>query len=276
MKMYFSLFVFVLTLLVLNMLYIIQVPYTRNYYITTFSAMCTAFSSPMEVARHTLEGPFTTSVLDFFPSDCTSPKPPPYMGKWQMLHRPIVGDHIHLLIKATIGGVPMIFHDRNLTETIPYETPPASSCSSDLPYAYKKAFYHTGVHSHCDSSATNGGIIHVHPWSSPIKLRVEGKEVTLQMFFESVGIEHSTKNLGFLIQGKYYKLQMEYYMDASLPYASFTTKDEEEIKYLWLSDCHGAVLLWDEESQKPEITEEDIEFLKSVKCYPKDYPSRVN
>lgn len=276
MKVYFLLFLMVFTILILNMLYIIQVPYTKNYYITTFSAMCTAFSSPMEVARHIIESPFTSEVKDFFPSDCDAEKPPPYMGKWELLHRPITGDHIHILIKTTLDNIPIIFHDRNLTQIIPYETPPTSSCRSEVPYAYKKSFYHTGVHTHCDSSSTNGGIIHIHPWSSPIQLRVEGRQVTLQMFFESVGIEHSTKKLGFLINGKYYKLNLEYYIDATNPFPSFTTNNEEEIKQLWLPDCHGALLLWDEASEKPEITREDIEFLKGKKCYPDNYPSRAN
>ena len=275
MKVYFTLFLLVFTILIVNMMYIIQVPYTRNYYITTFSAMCTFFSSPFEVARHVIDSPFSIVVKDFFPSDCEAPKPPPYMGKWEVLHRPIVGDHIHLLIKVMLDNKPVIFHDRNVSEFIPYETPPVSSCPSSANYAYEKTWYHTGVHTHCDSSSTHGGIIHVHPWSSPVKLRVEGKEVTLQMFFESVGIEHSTKQPGFLIHGKHYKLNLDYYIDASLPFPSFTTSDEDEIKRLWLPDCHGAVVLWNEGGIKPEITNEDIEFLKRVECYPENYPTRV-
>ena len=64
-------------------------------------------------------------------------------------------------------------------------------------------------------------------------------------------------------------------MDATMPFSSFSTSDEEEIKQLWLPDCHGAVLLWDENSVKPEITREDLDFLKGKKCYPENYPSRV-
>ena len=53
-------------------------------------------------------------------------------------------------------------------------------------YAYTKQWFHSGVHTHCDN------IIHVHPWSAPRELRVEGKSVTLGTWFESVGIAVSS------------------------------------------------------------------------------------
>ncbi|MAD24522.1 MAG: hypothetical protein CMO44_10170 [Verrucomicrobiales bacterium] len=226
----------------------------------------------MEVGRYMLENPYTTTHKDYFPNDCESKTPP--FGKWKLLQRPIVGDHIHLLYKIKLKNRYIIFHDRNLTQTIAYESPPI--CPAAVSYAYKKQFYHTGVHSHCDSSPTNAGIIHIHPWSAPIKLRVEGREVTLGMFFESVGIEHSTKGLGFLIHGEYYKLKMEYFVHASIHTATFRSSKGDEIENLWLPDCHGAVLLWDSSSEKPEITKEDIEFMNTFSCYPENYPSRVS
>lgn len=237
--------------------------------------MCSVFDNRFQVARLHYENPFTTSHIDYFPENCSRQNPPMTWpnGRWSLLSRPIVGDHIHLLYKMYLDGKPAIFHDRNLSETIPYEKAP-EACPSTVDYAYKKAWYHTGVHSHCDSSPDSAGIIHVHPWSAPQQLRVEGREANLGMFFESIGIERSTMNKGFLINGKYRKLKLAYYKNANNVQYDFFTTDEKEIMNLWLVDCHGAVILFDSESELPEITKKDIEYVNTFKCHPNDYPIR--
>ena len=237
--------------------------------------MCTLFDNKFSVARLHTETPFSTSYVDYFPDNCSFFRAPFTWSnnKWSLLSRPIVGDHIHLLYKIYLDGSPVIFHDRNLTEKVPYEEMP-HGCPSTVDYAYKKAWYHTGVHSHCDRSPSNGGVIHVHPWSAPKQLRVEGRDVNLGMFFESVGIERSTKNKGFLMNGKYRKLKLAYYTNANDETYSFLTHDEHEIMNLWLVDCHGAVLMWDEDSNMPEITNEDRVYINKFGCHPNTYPVR--
>ena len=59
--------------------------------------------------------------------------------------------------------------DHNMSHNVKYESNPPS-CPNPPKYAYVKKWYHTGVHTHCDN------IIHVHPFSAPRELRVEGKK----------------------------------------------------------------------------------------------------
>ncbi len=275
MRVYFTIFLFVFLLIYISTFYIIQTPISRSYYLNSFQSMCSIFDNKFNVARLQTETPFSTSFVDYFPENCSG-KTPPFTwsnSKWSLLSRPIVGDHIHLLYKVILDGKPLIFHDRNLTQIIPYEKMP-EACPSTVNYAYKKSWYHTGVHSHCDRSPSNGGIIHVHPWSAPIKLRVEGRDVNLGMFFESVGIERSTTKKGFLINGKYRKLKLAYYTNVNNDKYSFLTHDEKEIMNLWLVDCHGAVLLWDDNSEMPEITSQDRVYTNGFECHPGNYPIR--
>lgn len=270
MRFYFLLFLFFFTILYLSTFYIVQIPYSRNYFLNNFFSMCTLYSNPFQVARLYTKGPFTISYQDYYSSDCngTYPVYTPAGSYWEMLERPIVGDHIHLLYKIRVNNTDMIFHDRDLTETIDYETPP-TACPSTKNFAYKKQWFHTGIHSHCDSP----GIIHVHPWSSPEGLKFEGRDATLGIFFQSIGIERNTKNYGFLVNGSYVKFNLAYFTNKERN-SGFVTQDETEIENLWLVDCHGIVLLWDEKSKAPDVTEKDIEFLESFKCYPNNYPLR--
>lgn len=275
MKYVFSLFLFIFVLVYVSTFYIIQVPTSRSYYVNSFQSMCSVFGSRFDVARLVTVGPFTTHQVDFFPHNCSSEDVPFAYGSshWEIKQRPIVGDHIHLLYKMKINGKYRIFHDRNITQKIPYEAK-NPTCPSAVDYAYEKVFFHTGVHSHCDESASHAGIIHVHPWSSPIRLRSEGRDVTLGLFFESIGVERSTMGKGFLIDGSYRKLNMAYYTNVNNTQESFTTTNEIEILNLWLVDCHGVVLLWDDDSNRPEIEESDREFVKKFKCHPNNYPVR--
>lgn len=275
MKFYFPIFLFLFLLIYISTFYIIQTPISRSFYLSSFQSLCSIYDNKFSVARYYTETPFTTSYIDYFPENCSSDAPPFAWqnSRWSLLARPIVGDHIHLLYKMILDGKPAIFHDRNLTEIIPYEKAP-EACPSTANYAYKKSWYHTGVHSHCDSSPDNAGVIHVHPWSAPIQLRVEGREANLGMFFESIGVERSTMNKGFLINGKYRKLKLAYYKNANNNDYDFLTFDEHEIMNLWLVDCHGAVLMWDEDSEMPSITDWDRVYINGFKCHPENYPTR--
>mgnify|MGYP001171755964 CR=1 FL=1 len=275
MRLYFTLFLTILILIYISTFYIIQTPISRSFYLNSFQSMCSVFDSKFSVARFHTTTPFTTSYVDYFPENCSSVTPPMTWQNsyWTLKLRPIVGDHIHLLYKLYLDGKPVIFHDRNLSEKIAYEKAP-EACPSSVDYAYKKSWYHTGVHSHCDRSPSNGGIIHVHPWSAPVQLRVEGRDVNLGMFFESVGIERSTMGKGFLINGKYRKLKLAYYTNVNNNQYNYLTSDEREIQSLWLVDCHGGVILWDENSEMPEISEWDKVYVNKFKCHPKNYPIR--
>jgi len=271
MKFHFTLFLAVFLLIYISTFHIIQVPYSRSYYFNAFQNMCGAFDNKMMVARLTTEGPFSTSYIDYFPENCSLFSPPMvYVNQyWTVKTRPIIGDHIHLLIKVMIDNKRIIFRDRNMTEPIPYEHyHPIDTCVSPPTYAYIKKWYHTGIHTHCDS------VVHVHPWSAPQQLRVEGRDANLGMFFESVGVERSTLGKGFLINGKYRKLHMTYYKNVDNKKYSFSTQNELEIMMLWLVDHHGVILIWDEYSTMPEITEEDKEYIKSFGCHPLNYPIR--
>lgn len=275
MRFYFTIFLFCLLIIYISTYYIIQTPISRSYYLNSFQSMCAVFDNTFSVARFHTETPFSTSYVDYFPQNCSQYSPPFTWGNsyWTFKSRPIVGDHIHLLYKIYLDNKPVIFHDRNLTEKIAYETPP-TSCPSTADYAYKKSWYHTGVHSHCDRTPSNGGVIHVHPWSAPQQLRVEGRDANLGMFFESVGIERSTMGKGFLVNGKYRKMRLAYYTNVDNVKYSLLTQSELEIMNLWLVDCHGAVILFDEYSEMPEITEEDRVYIKSFGCHPDNYPIR--
>jgi hypothetical protein len=180
--------------------------------------------------------------------------------KWEILTRPIVGDHIHIGYKLVIDNKDLILHDRNVSEYIGYEEFPAT-CKQ--PFAYEKTWYHNGAHTHCD------GIIHIHPWSAPTAVRLEGRNINLGLWFESVGIEHTKR--GFLFNGKYIKLNMAYYLDEVLV---LETMNEQEIMSLWLVDHHAIVLLWDDKSKRPDLDEEFLKHLFSMESS-KDYPKRV-
>jgi len=101
--------------------------------------------------------------------------------------RPLVGDHVHLswTVETPSGLWPMP-HDRPVLEDEPYDTyGKGPHCLSNATSAYTKVWPHTGVHTHCFM-----GAIHVHPYSAPRVFRKEGLEVTLGLFFDSIGIRY--------------------------------------------------------------------------------------
>lgn len=189
-------------------------------------------------------------------------------GEWTLARRPIVGDHIHLQMVLSVDNKVYNFHDRNMSQRIPYEVDNYPvTCPNPMTYSYEKRWYHTGVHTHCD-----GNIVHVHPWSAPYQLRVEGRDVKLKLWFESVGIEVATNRSALKLPGAtHYRSDwhMEYYVHANDETPSFTTTDIEEIVNLWLVDHHGEILLWSG-GEKPEK-----EFtVLNYASHPKDYPVR--
>ena len=188
------------------------------------------------------------------------------MHDWSMRERPLIGDHIHIGMVLSVSGEVMNFHDRNMSEPIPYEDN-NKTCSSPKQYAYEKRWYHNGVHTHCD-----GNIIHVHPWSAPEELRVEGREVRLKMWFESVGMEVSPNKQGLRLPGQQdyiYEWEMEYYVHVNDPTPMYRSKSVEEIINFWLVDHHGEFLLWSGQ-RKPEKDYQVLEY----KSHPVNYPKR--
>ena len=141
-----------------------------------------------------------------------------------------------------------------------------TTCPSPGDFAYEKRWYHNGVHTHCD------GIIHVHPWSAPAQLRVEGRKIRLKLWFESVGIEVSPDNQGLKLPGQdeyIYDRNMEYYLDVTDDFPVFRSNTVEEIINLWLVDHHGEILLW-QGGDKPKKDYRVVEY----KSHPINYPKR--
>lgn len=198
-------------------------------------------------------------------TDCALPHSP---YKVTRRFRPVVGDHIHQGIAISIDGSPYIMRDRNLTEPVPYEDFKAM-CPNPPIYAYTKQWYHTGVHTHCDN------IVHIHPWSAPKQLRVEGKSVTLKMWFESVGIEVGSLTNTLRIPGDPRgfrdKWILEYYVHVNDEYPAFKTKNVEEMANLWLVDHHAFIKLYIGTS--PEKHYEVLNYYSKSKFG--KYPKRI-
>jgi len=209
------------------------------------------------------EGPFTFNTERLTMETCGYRFM--YSQRWTLEHRPLVGDHIHLGIAVSINGHQITLRDRNMTEHIPYEDF-HPTCNNPPKYAYTKKWYHTGVHTHCDN------IVHVHPWSAPRKLRVTGREVTLAMWFESVGI--ATHGNSIRVPGYDYKDNwiMKYYVNVTDQYPVVITQDVEEISNLWLVDHHGFIKLF--HGSEPDKSLDVLGYYSKSRLGGK-YPSRI-
>ena len=189
-------------------------------------------------------------------------------GSWTLQRRPIVGDHIHLQMVLSVNDHVYNFHDRNMSEKIAYEVDHYPvTCPNPMDFSYEKRWYHTGVHTHCD-----GNIVHVHPWSAPSRLRVEGYDVKLKLWFESVGIEVATNRSALKLPHTQHYISdwtMEYYIHVNDEQPSFVTTDIDAIANLWLVDHHGLILLWSG-GKKPQKEYHVLDY----PSHPKDYPSR--
>ena len=235
-----------------------------------FSSACQIFSYASHpnfaLAAQKDESPFTFKIFKVTNENCNDYG---IQGKWTIKYRPIVGDHIHLGISIRENNVDLTLRDRKLVENIPYEDfKPSDTCIHPPKYAYTKQWFHSGVHTHCDN------IIHVHPWSAPRELRVEGKSVTLGTWFESVGIAVSSlENKLRMPNSTYREWTLEYYINVQDKYASYTTTYVEEMVNLWLVDHHGYIKLYDKYSIAPP-RDTRVAGYKSVSKVGETYPRR--
>lgn len=254
------LYIVLLFVIYLNIVYVLYVPTKDMITLTWMDDLCAAmYTRPnfeFLIARKHTETPFSTKYIDYTIKNCTVD----VRGKVEFLYRPVFGDHIHLGYSMYINNTYLTMRDHNMTHDVPYETGP--SCSNAPPYAYRKIWYHTGVHTHCDQ------IIHVHPFSAPRELRVEGRKANLGMWFENVGIFlHGDK---FEIPGHgLIKLKMQYFVHVNDPFPALTTDDPNEIQNLWLVDHQGYVALYDKE--RGRVNKKVLSYKKSI-----NYPVRLS
>jgi len=242
----------------------------HNMIVHPFSSACQIFSYASHpnfaLAAQKAETQFTFQIFKVTNENCVNYN---VHGNWKIKYRPIVGDHIHLGITIRENNVDLTLRDRKLVEPIPYEHyRPSDTCINPPKYAYTKQWFHSGVHTHCDN------IIHVHPWTAPRELRVEGKSVTLGTWFETVGIYVSAlENKLRMPNSTYKEWTLEYFIDVNDMYASFTTTSVEEMVNLWLVDHHGYIRLYDKHSFPPP---KDTRVTKygSVSKVGKNYPRR--
>jgi hypothetical protein len=258
--------VFFPILLYLNMIWVVQIPHAHTFYLSRFASLCNILkdqrNSNFAILRQTSVLEYTTVFKDYMLSNCHTIRAGETMGDWELKYRPLSGDHIHMGYILYLDGERVILHDRNVTEDIAYDNKPAV-CKVPGSIAYKKTNLHNGIHTHCD------GIIHVHPWSAYFP--VEGRDVTLGKWFKSVGIEdYNHRKLGYLIRGKYYNLNVAYYPNVDKLEDVFLSEYSSTINGLWLKDCHGMVVLYDD--IRPTVTQEDVDRVNSLSCFPNNYP----
>jgi len=243
---------------------------TKTMYTGLFGTTCDIIRSVADpefaVAIRKEESPFTFRTTKITLNTCS------YSfrttEKWKIKYRPLVGDHIHIGIAVQLGGHLITLHDRNMTEPVEYEDfHPVDSCINPPKHAYIKKWYHTGVHTHCDN------IVHVHPWSAPRRLRVEGKDVTLKMWFESVGIEVGSIENKLRIPGNPYydNWILEYYVHVNDEYPVLKTNSVEEMTNVWLVDHHAFIKLYRKNENVPEKDFSVLKFYSKSKIgkYPK-------
>jgi|TARA_B110000091_G_scaffold167876_1_gene179732 hypothetical protein len=137
-------------------------------------------------------------------------------------------------------------HDRPYKEDILYEQK-EDSCRIPGNIAYTKLWPHAGVHTHCD------GIIHVHPWSSPHVLRHEGRQLTLGMWFDQVGIEYRRQGLTFKDEEQYdnnatHRWRIAEYPCFNKPNYNLYT---EQFDRVWLGHAYGSYIMWYGRSTEP-------------------------
>lgn len=261
MKIYFLL-LFLVPILYWNTLLIAQMG-NETIFVTVLHTSCYLLRPPVAFSalRKYESTEYSSETILVTMENCSSF---PAAGKWEHVRFPLVGHHIHLGISIMVNSTSYTFHDREMVQPIPYEE--VETCSE--PYAYTKMWYHTGVHTHCDN------IVHIHPWSAPAKLRVEGREVRLKMWFESVGIEVSPAKTGLKLPGASEYITdwtLRYFVHVNDPNPKYETKSIEKIVNLWLVDHRGAIVLWSGE----EIPKKERRVLRLYST-PRNYPSRYN
>ena len=269
MKQYCVYALLLILLLYWNALFLVQIN-DKTYFASSIQDVCYFIKAYHEtpeftVLRQVKRNQFSSEVIDYTLQNCNASQYPIY-NKYSMIKRPVVGDHIHLSMVLSVNNKIYNFHDRNMSQPIPYEV--EGTCPNPGTHAYEKRWYHTGVHTHCD-----GNIVHVHPWSAPKQLRVEGRDVTLKMWFESVGIEVSPDRTGLKLPNTENYItdwNMEYYVNVGDDSPDFTTNVVEAIANLWLVDHHGSILLWSG-GEKPDKDYRVLDY----KSHPTNYPKRI-
>lgn len=243
--------------------------HTKQYYVNYFRTTCFLLQQErfpqFAVLRRREDNEFTHTINEVMLPRCMDNHS---NGYWDMVHRPIVGDHIHLQMVLSVDDVVTNYHDRAMSQKIPYEVDNYPvTCPNPMNFSYEKRWYHTGVHTHCDNN-----IIHVHPWSAPNQLRVEGRDVKLKLWFESVGIEVATNKTALKLPDEHFyrtDWHMEYYIHVNDQLPSYVTTNVESMSNLWLVDHHGEILLWSG-GHRPKKEYRVLDY----KCHPKDYPAR--
>jgi len=257
-------FIGLIVILYWNTIVLVQID-KRTLFVTPYTGACYLLDiqkvPSFSVLRRTDQSDYTSVHREYTRLNCNAS----YAGgTWDLIERPMVGDHIHIGMVLSVNHEVLTLHDRDMSQPISYEAYPLM-CPNPGIYAYEKRWYHTGVHTHCD------GIVHVHPWSAPSELRVEGRRVRLKLWFESVGIEVSPDKTGLKMPGEDEYIDewtMEYYVHAQDSTPILKTNNVEEVMNLWLVDHHGLILLWT--GGKPE---KDLSVL-DYDSHPNNYPKR--
>ncbi len=246
----------------MNMTYITYVPNYDRYYMSWMDNLCDAIKNYQNpeflIVRKNIQDGFTSYYDQYNSTSCNVDA----SGQWEFLYRPIFGDHIHLGYELNLNGKSITLRDHNMTHYVKYEDKP--SCPNPPPYAYIKKWYHTGVHTHCDN------IIHVHPFSAPRELRVEGRKVNLGIWFENVGIfYHPNSNRFEIPDHGMVHLELAYFVHVTDEKPAFQTNDPIKILNTWLVDHQGFVSLSD--TKKWYKNDKVLKYKK----HPKNYPKRI-
>ena len=257
-------YIIFISLIILIFVNIHYVSYVRNYdrfHMSWYDNLCDTirhYPSPEFIlARKYIKDGFTEYYEEYNLSHCQYINP---IGEWNLQYRPVFGDHIHLGYSLHINNNRITLRDHNMSHNVPYENKP--SCPNPPNYAYIKKWYHTGVHTHCDD------IIHVHPFSAPRELRVEGRKINLGIWFENVGIFYHPNVDKFEIPGfGLTKLNLAYFVHVNDDQPAFQTDNPIKILNTWLVDHQGFVSLSD--SNKWYRDYKVLNYKKHPKYYPK-------
>lgn len=257
-------------ILLLNFYWLLHIQSDGTTYILSgLDNICTVLKrerdGPYAVLRQHITTRYSSTYKDYTLNNCEQEVQNTKGSSWQLLYRPIVGDHIHIGIKIVLNNKEITLHDRNITEKIPYENK-SETCPAPGHIAYTKTWLHNGIHTHCD------GMVHVHPFSAFLKK--EGRDARLSEWFQSTGIEDYNHHIGrgYKYNNGYHNLQMHYYEHVEDDIPALATSDHLVINNLWLHQHHAFIVIFDETSDVPTITEADRNRVNSYSVYPSSYP----
>lgn len=260
----FLIYISLVVIIFINIQYVTYVPNNKRFFMSWIDDLCDTmreYNNPEFIlARKYFKDGFTEYYEEYDMKNCQ------YVaakGQWNLKYRPVFGDHIHLGYALKIKNTFVTLRDHNMSHNVQYETNPPS-CPNPPKYAYVKKWYHTGIHTHCDN------IIHVHPFSAPRELRVEGRNVNLGIWFENVGIfYHPTSKVFEIPDHGFVKLFLAYYVHVNDQKPAFTTDDPIKILNTWLVDHQGFISLSDDNTNN-----KNTKVLK-YKKHPDNYPKRI-